>query len=601
MTNDTIISANITAFSSGTTSVNTLSIPVPAGLTTTKDAYLIILSNLSSSNTVTFVDSFSLLPNSSVDNGTNKQIVALKAYDGTEGTNFTINLSSYTTVRAICIPITNYVNVFYEQSTPYSAGSYVSSGTTVNLNGPSVNTGGVNRLVLWIANILSASASADITSPTVPTGFTQEIVYDPETKGSGFIVGSYLDPNNETAAFNGSLVSGGASYNTYISSIVFTGDSPNSYTYAGSGGSTISGSAAYSYGTAYQVTIGTPAADLSSRLVSTPDLTSGDIIRWSNVIGGTLSDVTVNSDGTYTAASGVLSFDWEVFDGTSWGPISTQYLVEPVDAIPDYFYLGGDSLNQDPGTAVVRNFTVSGIAAGISITFTATGSAQVSNDNASWSSSTNVQLGEVVYVKVIAGTYDATVTGGASSGGVSSSFTVKTRSILTPTITAQPTDQSVNLGHAVTFTAGFSNASTYQWYKDSVAISGATSNSLIFTPVTADNSTSYYCIATSSEGGSVTTDAVILTVLPAILRITSLPLQDFNTGLTRANLANLTVRVKNYNSTVTLLSTTVTTDASGIFIIESDQLGVQNDTVNVEIVETDGSYTAIPYVLSTAV
>ena len=106
MTNATIISANITAFSSGTTSVNTLSIPVPAGLTTTKDAYLIILSNLSSSNTVTFVDSFSLLPNSSVDNGTNKQIVALKAYDGTEGTNFTINLSSYTTVRAICIPIT---------------------------------------------------------------------------------------------------------------------------------------------------------------------------------------------------------------------------------------------------------------------------------------------------------------------------------------------------------------------------------------------------------------------------------------------------------------------------------------------------------------
>jgi len=311
------------------------------------------------------------------------------------------------------------------------------------------------------------------------------------------------------------------------------------------------------------------------------------------------------SDGTYAAEAGTYSCDY--YDGTdrTTFTLTVQELESPVQFSTDYSI---SSLENSVGPIS----TVSPIAGTPPYTYgalTGTNASLFSIDASgvlTWASGnapayTGVNDSYSVTVNATNSYESSPGSGTFLTGSDSINITINVLQNIMPSVVTQPVDQTVNLNHSVTFTAVFSNAVSYQWYKNSVAISGATSNSLTFTPVAADNSTFYYCVATSSEGGSVTTDAVILTVLPAILRITSLPLQDFNTGLTRANLANLTVRVKNYNSTVTLLSTTVTTDASGIFIIESDQLGVQNDTVNVEIVETDGSYTAIPYVLSTAV
>ena len=80
--------------------------------------------------------------------------------------------------------------------------------------------------------------------------------------------------------------------------------------------------------------VGTPNADPGLRLTATPDYEAGDYVRVSNVVGGSISDVTINSDLTWDADEAVTSFDhqcWDADDGT-WGDRQTQALVD--DATP---------------------------------------------------------------------------------------------------------------------------------------------------------------------------------------------------------------------------------------------------------------------------
>lgn len=77
------------------------------------------------------------------------------------------------------------------------------------------------------------------------------------------------------------------------------------------------------------VNVGTPHPDLSQRLTTSPDLASGDQIEWANVVGGSISDVTVYPDGRWLAAQGVQSFQfrvWDVSDAT-WSDYATQTVV----------------------------------------------------------------------------------------------------------------------------------------------------------------------------------------------------------------------------------------------------------------------------------
>lgn len=82
-----------------------------------------------------------------------------------------------------------------------------------------------------------------------------------------------------------------------------------------------------------------------------------------------------------------------------------------------------------------------------------------------------------------------------------------------PVITLQPTDQTVTAPATATFTCGFSGATwpgTIQWYKNSVAIGGATSTSYT-TPATtgADDGTHFYAIGTDTGGSAQTITATL--------------------------------------------------------------------------------------------
>jgi glucose/arabinose dehydrogenase len=96
-----------------------------------------------------------------------------------------------------------------------------------------------------------------------------------------------------------------------------------------------------------------------------------------------------------------------------------------------------------------------------------------------------------------------------------------------PTITTQPVDQNVTVGHAVTFSAASSagtgqwqistdNGSTWTGLSDGGAYSGTTTNALTISGATAGLTGARYRFVASNGGGSVNSAAATLTVSPVL-------------------------------------------------------------------------------------
>ena len=124
-----------------------------------------------------------------------------------------------------------------------------------------------------------------------------------------------------------------------------------------------------------------------------------------------------------------------------------------------------------------------------------------------------------------------------------------------PSITTQPASQTVTAGQTATFSVAATGtaALTYQWKKNNVAISGATSASYTTpTETTADNG-AHFTVAVSNSAGSVTSSAAILTVNASTLVLnvspTSLSFGSIDTGAASTLAATLT---NSGNSNVTI-------------------------------------------------
>ena len=95
---------------------------------------------------------------------------------------------------------------------------------------------------------------------------------------------------------------------------------------------------------------------------------------------------------------------------------------------------------------------------------------------------------------------------GCGGGGGSSA------TVTAPTITAQPTSQTASVETTVSMGVAASGSGlSYQWYKDTVAISGATGATYSITGAATTDSGTYYVIVTNSAG-SVQSNSVTLTV-----------------------------------------------------------------------------------------
>ena len=84
-----------------------------------------------------------------------------------------------------------------------------------------------------------------------------------------------------------------------------------------------------------------------------------------------------------------------------------------------------------------------------------------------------------------------------------------------PSITAQPSNVTVNPGQSATFTISASGTAplTYQWQKNSTNISVATSTTYTIASVASGDAGSYRCVVTNTAG-SATSNAATLTVNP---------------------------------------------------------------------------------------
>jgi|GEM_PF-1148713 len=108
-----------------------------------------------------------------------------------------------------------------------------------------------------------------------------------------------------------------------------------------------------------------------------------------------------------------------------------------------------------------------------------------------------------------------------SAGSVTSSaatLTVNT-ALVPPSITAHPTSQIVTAGQTATFNVAVTGTApfSYQWRKNGVAISGATSSSYTTPATTSSDNGAQFSVVVSNSAGSVTSSAATLTVNTALV------------------------------------------------------------------------------------
>jgi hypothetical protein len=99
---------------------------------------------------------------------------------------------------------------------------------------------------------------------------------------------------------------------------------------------------------------------------------------------------------------------------------------------------------------------------------------------------------------------------GNSVTSMQAKLTVK----LPPTITIQPQDKTVKVGKSVNFSVAATGTAplSYQWYKNGVIISGATSATYNIPPATTTDNGSLFSAVISNAYGSATSTSAALTV-----------------------------------------------------------------------------------------
>ena len=164
-----------------------------------------------------------------------------------------------------------------------------------------------------------------------------------------------------------------------------------------------------------------------------------------------------------------------------------------------------------------------------------------------------------------------------------------------PSITQQPSNQTVTAGQAATFSvtaAGIAPLS-YQWQQGTTPIAGATSASYTTAPTTTSESGSQYRVVVSNSAGSATSNSVSLTVNAAAPATTDVLTYHNDIARTGQNLTETTLTTSNVTSAkfgkLGFYSVDGLVDAEPLYasnvIVPNN--GTNNGTHNVLIVATE--------------
>ncbi len=171
--------------------------------------------------------------------------------------------------------------------------------------------------------------------------------------------------------------------------------------------------------------------------------------------------------------------------------------------------------NQNLCSGNAASFSV--VASGTGITYQWQKDGANITDGGTISGATTATLNISSVVVGDAGNYTLDITG--TCGGPVTTTTSALAVSASVSITMQPVDVNACLGQATNFDLTATGPGlTYQWKKNGVdvvdggSISGATTSSLVFSPVAATDADTYVCVISSTCGAPVTSNTVTLTV-----------------------------------------------------------------------------------------
>ena len=233
--------------------------------------------------------------------------------------------------------------------------------------------------------------------------------------------------------------------------------------------------------------------------------------QWSK--DGTPIDGATAATYSISAASAAEAGSYTVYVSSAYGNLTSNAATLTLNVPPA---ITGQPASQTVNADQPASFTV-----------TATGTAplgyQWSKDGTPLSAATADTYSIVTTQGSDAGSYTVVVTNVA--GDATSSAAILTVNTL-PGISTQPaTSQTVTAGNAVSFTVAASGPGsfTYQWFKDGVAIDGATTVTYtIYTPQASDAGS--YTVEVANGVGTVTSSAAVLAVnVPTLVSIAVTP------------------------------------------------------------------------------
>jgi len=216
------------------------------------------------------------------------------------------------------------------------------------------------------------------------------------------------------------------------------------------------------------------------------------------------------TEGTYTIVYTVT--DSGGLSGSDSFDLTVQRAAQ-ADVVPTVPQLPADVVNAEPNSVHTFEFLVQGVDPGYDVQYSSSGRIELSKDGGiTWTTAITTQLSNVIRGRLIASSsFNTKLTGTVTCLAGSDSFAVTTRAQVVPTVVTHPQSVTVNAGSAVALVAAFTNGVSYQWYKDSVAIVGATGTT--YSPQSTPNSSGdYYCRATSSDGVGVNTNVATVVI-----------------------------------------------------------------------------------------
>ncbi|HVS50888.1 MAG TPA: immunoglobulin domain-containing protein [Opitutaceae bacterium] len=423
--------------------------------------------------------------------------------------------------------------------TTQPAGASVTVGTSVTFTVAASGTGTLSYQWKKDGAAISGATSASFTiaSPQLADAGSYTVVVS-NSAGSATSNAATLTVNAASSAPSITTQPVGATVNSGASvtfSVVASGTGTLSYQWK-KDGAAISGATNASYTIAsaqatdagsYTVTISSIAGSVTSgsatltvNVVGTPPTITTQPVN-ATVNAGTSVTFTVVASGT-----GTLSYQWKKSGTPIAGATSASFTIASPQSADAGSYTvtvtnSGGSATSSAATLTVNTAATAptitvqpanvSVLAGGSATFTvvASGTAPLSYQ---WTKSGVAIVGATGASYAIAGaqsgdagTYAVTVTNSAGAAtSNAATLTVTSR----PAIVTQPTNIVAVTGGNATFSVVASGgALAYQWYKDGIAISGATAASYTITGVQPANAGSYICVVTNSAGSIVSSIA----------------------------------------------------------------------------------------------